>query len=105
MTNPDNTKLDAEREQVARYIRAALKAGYALSVLDGEEWVLKFSTDEQAVLAVMFTTDGDVIQMDDHGRRVGALYFVYGNEPDEVLCDHSDNPATRAIVDAAEQEG
>jgi hypothetical protein len=103
MTAADKMRLNAERQYVARYVRAALEAGYSLSVFDGEEVTLRRSTDSAAILDAMFTTDGDVLHVYEGSKRLGWLFFVYGNDPEEVLNDYTTNlePVVRAAEDGA----
>jgi hypothetical protein len=32
------------------------------------------------------------------GKRIGAIYLVYGNDPDEVVADCTDKPEILEIV-------
>ena len=73
-----------------RVVDLLLEAGYSLSVNDGEEWTLVHSLDADAVMTALRTTDEDrLVAHGKSGRRVGAVYFVYGNMPCEVVADNS----------------
>lgn len=86
-----------ERLIVERVVTDLLAAGYLISINDdthanGED-VIVDSTDHDAVLKVMFSTDGDCIMVDRNpqkGREApswnGYVSLIYGNGGD-VICD------------------
>jgi hypothetical protein len=92
-------------EQIAKAaIEELLSAGYALGVNDGEETTITNSTDKDAVLKAMFTTDEDLLLAYKDGKQVGWVRFVYGNSGYDVINDHTMNlePAlvkTTALAD------
>lgn len=69
---------------------------YAISVNDGEETTLKVSTDQDAILAAMFSTDQDFLlthkKLQDragfHANHTSFVRFIYGNRPSEVINDY-----------------
>lgn len=74
-----------------RVIADALAAGFALGVNDGEETVLENSTNPDAVLAAMFSTDDDHLLFYKDGKRVGWVRFIYGNSGYDVVNDYTVN--------------
>ena len=97
-----------ERSIVRRVILDALRAGYTLSVFDGEEVTLTQSTSARAVLAAPFTTDEDWLLFSRPGdsalrlttsaffrpsinAREGWVRFVYGNAGYDVISDYTTN--------------
>lgn len=82
-------RIALEREIVMNYVDCLLKAGFHLSVYDGEAWVLKKSTDSAAIKEAMFSTDGDTVSAWKDGKKFASLWFIYGNHPSEVLADYS----------------
>lgn len=86
---------DLERTIVIRTIDALLDANFAISVRDGVEgdgeFVLRNSLRKSAILAAMFTTDGDVlyVRRPDNGVQ-GWVAFIYGNGED-VIHDYTIN--------------
>lgn len=87
-----------------------LGAGFSISVNNGEEAVIKRSTDRAAILAVMHETDDEYIichgmphnppdgftlhegELFEVGRKTdiaGWVRLIYGNEAAYVLNDHS----------------
>ncbi len=76
--------------------------GYKISVFDGEETVLSKSDDAKKILDEMCQTDeGDTLTIFDGDHSEGRIYFVYGNEPEYVVCDYSGNEFTTRIVETA----
>lgn len=99
-----NIDQNIERMVAARVIDAALAAGYAVSVFDGEETPLKCSRDKDAILAAMFSTDedylllhrpwgdGDPVPETRHEREHFAwIRCIYGNCGWEVVNDWTTN--------------
>lgn len=88
-----------ERSIARRVILDALRAGYTLSVYDGEEVTLKNSTSVKAILAAMFSVDDDYLlfHKDGHtatkfaGDNDGWVRFVYGNDGPDVVNDYTTN--------------
>lgn len=84
----------SDRAGVRQAIRALRAAGYGLSyVYDGEDRI-PVSTEAAAIGAVMAVDDAilgvvrkTATQYDDWGR----VWFVLGNDPDEVISDHTVN--------------
>ena len=68
--------------------QALTDAGYTIDVVDGAEETFTGLTKKQAVAEVMSCDDGYFIVHKD-GERVGWVWFVFGNSPEEVICDHS----------------
>jgi hypothetical protein len=65
-----------------------LKAGFSISVQDGEEIVLRSSTDKKAIMAALATTDEDRLfthaPADFEGQRNSFVYLVWGNGCDLI---------------------
>lgn len=92
-----------EREQADVLVRILLDRGYSVSVNDGEEWVLKRSTDRTAILAVLGSTDSDTIRIrDENGDSVATFLLVYGNGPGELIADHTANHYAESVWNAFE---
>ena len=102
----ETSKLDADTCQslvVAKLVRTILDAGCNITVNDGEEVAISRSTDYDAIIAAMFSTDSDtLIVRDPHALkpRLGVILLVYGNGRD-VISDNTDNEAINALVQAA----
>lgn len=95
-----------ERGVATRLVRAAINAGFTVSVYDGEEFTVKFSKSEAVILPALASTESDVLVIrDGAGERVGDLCLIWGNDPDgeELIADHTDNDAMQALYDAAQR--
>ncbi|WP_316200995.1 MULTISPECIES: hypothetical protein [unclassified Bradyrhizobium] len=86
----DNEKI--ERQIAEKVIDDALAAGYTIDVFDGEEFPLKQSTDREAILKAMFSTEEDRLYLTKDGKR-GWVWFIYGNGY-HLISDYTINLAT-----------
>lgn len=100
------TDAEIEMRIARRIVREALKAGYNVSVVDGEELVVERSTKQRAIMAALRTTDYDYLHINqiDDGRRIGFVMLVWG-EGEDVVADHSDTMAMNALMERAGQGG
>lgn len=74
-------------------IRALRAADYTLDVVhDGEEEI-SVSTEPEALDAIMAVDCARlyVKRAADGGQTVGWVFFVLGNDPEEVACDYTVN--------------
>jgi hypothetical protein len=93
------TTLAAEINAAGRIIDRALAKGYTVSVNDGEEWTTKHSSNRGIIMAALASTDSDILLIRDaNGRRLGLIFLVWGNSPEEVVCDCSDKPEILELV-------
>ena len=95
-----------ERGVATRLVRAAINAGYTVSVSDGEEWTVKRSDSEAVILPALATTGYDTLRFrNSAGEHVGSADLVWGNDPsgEELIADHTDNAATTALYNAAQR--
>lgn len=85
---------DEEKAVVRGIVERAIASGRRLSVFDGEEYPITLSDDADAVMNELFACDMEWLQVwdADGERRIGTIMFVYGNAPDEVVCDCTDKP-------------
>lgn len=88
-----------EARHAAALIDALLAKGCMLSVHEGEDWAIQHSTDRAAILEALASTDEDrvIARSTDGTERLGSFYLVYGNAPDELIADHTDNEFCNAI--------
>jgi hypothetical protein len=88
-----------ERFVVKQIVGRALDKGYLLSVHDGEEVPIQRSDDLEMVMAELGHCDEEWLFVSNaDGKRIGQIYLVYGNDPDEVVCDCTDKPEILEIV-------
>jgi hypothetical protein len=97
-------------QKIARYtVRALLRAGFLLSVYDGEEITVERSADAATICNAMFSTDEDYLFVYEDGQaaRNGWVRFVYGNDGYDVICDYTTNldPQMDAVNKYAESFG
>lgn len=87
-----------EREHATSLVNAILGTGCSISVWEGEDWALQKGKEPEAVLAAMASTDMDrLVATSGDGSRMGSFLLIYGNAPDELVADHSDNIYCNAI--------
>lgn len=85
-----------DEQGVKRVYKALTEAGYTIGVQDGahEEFPAPMSKKD-AVAEVMSCDDGFFIVHNDgttnQADRFGYVYFVFGNDPGEVVCDYTTN--------------
>jgi hypothetical protein len=88
-----------ERFVVKQIVGRALDKGYLLTVLDGEDVPIQNSDDSEAVMAELGHCDEEWLQVANaDGNRIGTIFLVYGNDPDEVVADCTDKPEILEIV-------
>jgi hypothetical protein len=99
-----------EARVVRKLVKAAIAAGYSVSVNDGGEWTVKRSTSTKTIFDALATTGEDTIRISAadpskttgwHGA--GSFWLIYGNDPsgEELISDHSDNAVCEALYEAA----
>ncbi len=80
-----------ERVIAKRLVTDLIRAGYTLSVNDGEETTLARSTDRRAVFAALATTGEDYLYAHtDPDSVFGWVRLIWGNGPD-LISDYSVN--------------
>lgn len=88
-----------ERFIVKQIVGRALDKGYLLSVYDGEETPIQHSDDLEAVMAELGHCDLEWLLVENADRkRIGSIFLVYGNDPDEVVADYTDKPEIVEVV-------
>jgi hypothetical protein len=91
--------IQQEKTAAGRIVDRALAKGYSISVYDGEEYALKRSTSRREIMDSLQSTDSDLLTVRNAtGDKIGMIFFVWGNSPDEIVCDCSDNPAISELV-------
>jgi hypothetical protein len=93
----------SEQTAVRKLVKIGLAKGYTVSVYDGEEWTVLRSTKITDIMGALMTTDEDVIKFRNDAGQGCLFYLVYGNSPDEVINDHTDNVFANEIYAEWEQ--
>lgn len=103
-------RIDIERQIVSKFVRIALKAGYMISVYDGEEVCLQRSTSHDAVMGAIQSTDEDVLILrhQSHPESRSTVHLVYGNDGWDVIADYTVDleylmPEVNALADRLER--
>ena len=99
--------IEAERAVALAIIDRGLAKGFAVNVLyEGLQRAFDtFTTDREAIARELVATDLDVVvfaqkpAQDPRWARRGSITFVWGNGPDEVAADYSDNIYMRELVE------
>lgn len=92
-----------EKKIIDALVRDALAAGCTISVghpLEG--WDVKLSRDYAEITANIAVADETLLRI-RQGEKHAAFFFVHGNEPYEVLNDHTDNAFAHALWAGAEK--
>lgn len=86
MPAPESDK--AGVRQTIRALRTAKHTVYAVE--DGEGAIIPFgpnASEDDIIAEVMSCDDGFLLVLTPDGEN-SHVYFVFGNDPDEVICDH-----------------
>lgn len=107
---PRKLEIELELRIVRKCAEDAIALGFTVGVNDGENTVLKRSTDIETIMKAVFSTDEDYLIFywgtiglpngSKEGAKAGWARFIYGNVQD-VLSDYSANGSTEEIVKGA----
>lgn len=79
-----------DRGGIQQVLRVLTESGHTLDrVYDGED--VDVSTVKDALEAVTAVDDAYLFVTLPDGERTGWVRFVLGNDPEEVVCDHTVN--------------
>lgn len=100
MANPTQAQIEeAERSIVAKLVDAAFTKNFTISVNDGEVTVLKKSSNKDAIIGALFSTGEDYLFIHEQdGKRIGTIYFVYGNSGWDVIADNTDVDPINTLI-------
>lgn len=84
-------KPSTDKAGVRQTYRALKAAGYGIDVQDGAGEEFLDLNENDAIGEVMSCDDGYFLVKDSSGERFGWVWFVFGNDPEEVICDHTTN--------------
>lgn len=83
----------SDRDGIQQTIQALRAKGWHLvEVYDGEE-TIPVAIDTEAIDAIMAVDEATLVVAEGtpHGGQRGWVFFVLGNDPEEVICDHTIN--------------
>lgn len=99
--------MSTEITEVCRLVKIILDHGYSITVNDGEDDVVEYSTNPSDIRGALYSTDEDILYFygDDKRNHKGAIHIIYGNARDgsEIIHDHSNNKVTNEIMDEFEK--
>lgn len=78
-------RIEIEKKIVRRAIKTLVDAGYTCSIYD-----LKDSSEKRKIFDEMISCDEERLRV-RKGDISGWIYFVYGNDGFDVICDHTVN--------------
>ena len=82
-----------ERRIARRLVMDAIAVGYAINIDNGgDDYELPApSVKTKEILDTMFATDDEKLVMFKDGKRMGWVWFVYGNDGWDVISDYTTN--------------
>lgn len=83
------SKPSSDAAGIRQTIRALRDAGWELASVNDREEDLKVTNEAEALAAV--TAVDEAFLYVTKGDQRGYVFFVLGNEPDEVICDYTVN--------------
>ena len=97
-----STRQMIEKGIAKRVVRAAIEAGYTVSLYDGGEYTVKRSRKLPEVMRAMMTVDEESLEFrDSEGGLIGTAWFVYGNDGWDALADFTATETMeRLLLDA-----
>lgn len=99
-----------ERKVIEAFVDEVLsRPDHSLTLFDGDEYPVENSRDREAILSAMGTVNDEVLAVFANGKSVGAVRFVYGNSPWEVICNYTISleylmPATQQVEEKLMQD-
>jgi len=82
---------EIERKIALAFIDDAIKAGYSITVNDGESKPIQKSTDRKAILDAMFSVGEEHLILYRDDVKAGWVQFVCGSSGWDVISDYSTN--------------
>jgi len=87
-----NKRMALERRVVTAFLNEALAAGYSVAVNNGgDDDELPPSRKRTEIMSAMFATDDEHLILYKEGKRVGWVWFVYGNDGWDAISDYTTN--------------
>src|SRR5512137_1577539 len=94
------TKPSNDKEALSVLVTIIIAQGYSVSVNDGGDWPVKRSTDIAEICEAASAVSEALLRLrGGDGATAGVIDLVFGNAPDELISDHTDNPAMTAVFD------
>lgn len=96
-------EIELEKRICEKVVDCLLKAGFSVSVNDGENLVLGESIDKQEIMRAVFSTDEDILIAHKEREADKFIYFMWGSG-ESVIHDYSTilEPIIKEALDFAE---
>lgn len=86
---------ESDSAAIRQIIRALRKAGWELAYVDDREEQTKVKTESEAIETITGVDEAFLHvnrgKVGDLGPERGYVFFVLGNDPEEVACDYTIN--------------
>jgi hypothetical protein len=97
-------RIRMERSIARAFVTSAHKMGFTFQIDNGgdDDEIVKTSGVKQT-LDEMFATDEERVYLVKDGKRIGWVFFVYGNSGYDVICDYTVNLDDLGVLKTAEK--
>jgi hypothetical protein len=86
------TRQMIEKRIARKFIQVALAAGYAISLDNGgHDFEFEHSSDFKVITGAMHAMDEERLHLSKDGKHIGWVFFVYGNDGWDVICNYTVN--------------
>jgi hypothetical protein len=94
-----------EQQALRALVSIIVAQGYSVSVNDGGDWPVQRSTDIDAICEAASAVGEALLRLRDRdGATAGVIDLVFGNAPDELISDHTNNPEMNTIFEAFQRQ-
>jgi hypothetical protein len=99
-----STRQMIEKGIAKRVVRAAIAAGYTVSLWDGGEYTVKRSSKLSEIVGAMFTVDEESLEIRDaEGGLIGTVWMVYGNDGFDAINDFTATETMEKLLRDADE--
>ena len=99
-----STRQMIEKGIAKRVVRAAIEAGYTVSLWDGGEYTVKRSRKLSEVVGAMFTVDEESLEIRNvEGGLIGTVWMVYGNDGFDAINDFTATETMEKLLRDADE--
>lgn len=92
---------EIERQIVTQVIMTACELGHQVSIENGASDPTKPTSLLGDLLPEIMQTDEEWLVISHHGKPIGQVFMVYGNDGWDVISDYSDNDAMESLLQPA----
>lgn len=92
-----------ELKAARKIVNRAVNRGFRVSVWDGEAWAIRRCKSPDKLCKALASTDSDLLVLhSDDGKPIGSILLVWGNGPEELVCDYTLSATIEEIVNGRE---